>query len=130
MTPGTYRFQRHYTRAEAQALLPEISSWLKELRQLHPLLSHHGDNVQHLLRDGRDAGGPEVNHWVRTLTRAAHTLQQFERRDIQLKDIERGLVDFPAILAGREVFLCWEEGEEDIGYWHELDGGYAGRTAL
>ncbi len=124
------RFNHHYTRSEARALLPEVTEWLRKLRELHPLLEHHGDNVERLLRDGRDAGGPEVDCWIRTLIRIGAVLRRFKRREIQLKDVERGLIDFPAILAGREVFLCWEEGEEDIEYWHELDGGYAGRTPI
>jgi hypothetical protein len=41
--------------------------------------------------------------------------------------VDRGLVDFPAILGGREVFLCWEKDEQDIEYWHDLDSGYSGR---
>ena len=57
-------------------------------------------------------------------------LQEFQRREIQVKDLQRGLVDFPAMLEGREVFLCWEQDEEDIEFWHELDGGYAGRERL
>ena len=48
----------------------------------------------------------------------------------QIKDLERGLIDFPAIVAGREVFLCWEQDEDDIEYWHDLDTGYAGREKL
>jgi hypothetical protein len=55
---------------------------------------------------------------------------EFHRREIQIKDIARGLIDFPAIVAGREVFLCWEQGEEDIEFWHDLDAGYAGRERL
>jgi hypothetical protein len=57
-------------------------------------------------------------------------LQNFQKREIQLKDIERGLVDFPALLGGREVFLCWEKDEEDIEHWHDLETGYAGREKL
>ncbi|MBI3881959.1 MAG: DUF2203 family protein, partial [Verrucomicrobia bacterium] len=53
-----------------------------------------------------------------------------ERREIQIKDLERGLVDFPAILGGREVFLCWESGEDDIEFCHDLATGYAGRERL
>ena len=47
-----------------------------------------------------------------------------------IKDVERGLVDFPSILAGREVFLCWERGEDDVEHWHDLDSGYAGREQI
>jgi len=57
-------------------------------------------------------------------------LREFARRQIQLQDLDRGLVDFPAIVGGREVFLCWEEGEKEVEYWHELDAGYAGREPL
>ena len=52
-------------------------------------------------------------------------LQEFQRREIQIKDLERGLIDFPALIGGKEVFLCWEQDEEDIEFWHELDAGYA-----
>ena len=57
-------------------------------------------------------------------------LAEFQQRQIQIKDIERGLIDFPAIIGGREVFLCWEQDEEDIEFWHDLDTGYAGREHL
>ena len=54
---------------------------------------------------------------------------EFQRREIQVKDIDRGLIDFPALLGGKEVFLCWEQDEEDIEFWHDLDAGYAGTGA-
>ena len=57
-------------------------------------------------------------------------LREFESREIQLKDLERGLIDFPAIIGGREVFLCWEQDEDDIEFWHDLETGYAGRERL
>ena len=52
---------------------------------------------------------------------------ELERREIVLRDLDRGLVDFPALRDGREVYLCWVDGEADISFWHELDAGYAGR---
>ena len=67
---------------------------------------------------------------VRLLADLDGVLREFQRREIQIKDIERGLVDFPAIIGGKEVFLCWEQDEEDIEFWHELDAGYAGRERL
>ena len=49
---------------------------------------------------------------------------------LTLRDIERGLVDFPALVSGRQVWLCWRQGETEIGWWHELDTGFDGRRVL
>ena len=49
---------------------------------------------------------------------------------ITLRDIETGLIDFPALVAGRQVWLCWKLGEDDVAWWHELDSGFAGRRPL
>ena len=57
-------------------------------------------------------------------------LGEFERREILIKDIDRGLLDFPALISGKEVFLCWEKDEEDIEFWHDLETGYGGRERL
>ena len=57
-------------------------------------------------------------------------LAELERREIVLRDLDRGLIDFPAVRDGREIYLCWVDGEPDIAFWHELDAGYAGRQAL
>jgi hypothetical protein len=51
-------------------------------------------------------------------------------REIVLRDLDRGLVDFPALREGAEVYLCWQEGEEEIGFWHEPEAGFAGRRPL
>jgi hypothetical protein len=48
----------------------------------------------------------------------------------EIKDIEQGLVDFPALREGREVYLCWRLGEEEVAFWHELDAGFGGRQPL
>ena len=48
----------------------------------------------------------------------------------QIKDLQRGLIDFPAIIGGREVFFCREQDEDDIEYWHDIDAGFEGREKL
>ena len=55
---------------------------------------------------------------------------QLQAMEVVLRDLDRGLVDFPAIRDEREVYLCWVEGEEEIGYWHDLEAGFAGREPL
>ena len=49
---------------------------------------------------------------------------------LTLRDIENGLVDFPALVSGRQVWLCWQRGETAVGYWHGLETGFAGRRPL
>jgi hypothetical protein len=82
------------------------------------------------MEPGRDLGGRLVNEWVRALADIKAGLLEFHKRDIQIKDLDRGLIDFPAIIGGREVFLCWEQEDEDIEFWHDLDAGYAGREKI
>jgi hypothetical protein len=124
------RFNRHYTRAEARALLPCVEKWLDELIALRGKMSRHDEQMVDLLALGQDVGGPPVKDWLTTLSAMKDILHAFQSREIQIKDLERGLVDFPAFHEGREVYLCWERGEEDIEFWHELDTGYGGRERL
>jgi hypothetical protein len=49
---------------------------------------------------------------------------------ITLRDIESGLVDFPALASGRQIWLCWRLGEEEVGWWHELSTGFSERRPL
>jgi hypothetical protein len=126
----TFRFQKHYTLEEARALLPQIRLWLKRLIDLRAELEQQDNRLKAILEPGRDVGGTEVNRWVRTIAAIKEQLLEFHRREIQIKDLERGLIDFPALVAGKEVFLCWEQDEEDIEFWHDLDSGYAGRERL
>ena len=125
-----WQFQKHYTRDEARYLLPQVRKWLKRSAELQAEVQKAEERLSGLTASGRDLGGAWVNSWVRTLVELEETLMEFQRREIQVKDLQRGLVDFPAILDGREVFLCWEQDEEDIEFWHELDAGYAGRERL
>ena len=125
-----FQFRNHYTLEQARALLPEVRQWLNQLAQLRPRLAQYDERLAEILTAGNDAGGDLVNHWVRTLSEVKSLLSNFQKREIQVKDLDRGLIDFPALVGGKEVFLCWEQDEEDIEFWHDLDTGYAGRERL
>jgi len=124
------RFNKHYSLDEARALLPRVRGWLGRLQSLRKQLIRYDQDLIKLLKKGNDLGGTEVNGWVRALAEVKEVLFEFYQREIQLKDLERGLIDFPAFIGSKEVFLCWEQSESDIGFWHDLDAGYAGRVPL
>jgi hypothetical protein len=124
------RFDKHYTRDEARALLPQIRQWLEQLNRLRQDLERIDKRLSGLTGQGNDLGGETVNSWIRALAGMQGILAEFQRRRIFIKDLSRGLVDFPAIIGGHEAFLCWEQEEDDIEFWHDLDTGFGGRERL
>jgi hypothetical protein len=125
-----HRFKIHYTRDEARALLPELRKRLEELNRLRHGMETFDKRLSGLAEQGVDIGGQTVNDWIRTLADMQQILAEFQRREIFIKDLSRGLVDFPAIIGGKEAFLCWEMDEEDIEFWHDLETGFGGRERL
>lgn len=126
----SHRFDKHYTRDEARELLPQLRKWLVELNRLREDLQRYENRLSGLTEQGGDVGGETVNNWIRALADMQQILAEFQRRRIFIKDLSRGLVDFPAIIGGREVFLCWEQDEDDIEFWHDLETGFGGREKL
>ena len=125
-----YRFTKHYTREEARALLPQIREWLAQIKLLRVEVERYDKRLTSLGTDGQDTGGSTVNNWIRAISALQAVLMEFERREISIKDVERGLLDFPALIGGKEVFLCWEADEDDVEFWHDLETGYGGRERL
>src|SRR5581483_7805155 len=60
----------------------------------------------------------------------ADVIDELAERGVQVKDVDEGLVDFPALRRGETVLLCWRLGEDEVSYWHTLEAGFAGRRPL
>ena len=125
-----HTFTKHYTRDEARALLPQVRGWLAELNRFRGDVERYDKRLSGLNAEGQDTGGETVNNWIRALAGMQRILADFQERQILIKDLSRGLVDFPALIGGKEVFLCWESDEDDIEFWHDLETGYGGREKL
>ncbi len=124
------RHQRHYTLEEASAALPRVVELLERLRRARSRL---GDpEARSALSEAApvNGGGGAGRVISEGFLEMRDVLVELREREIVLRDLDRGLVDFPALRDGREVYLCWEEGEEEIGFWHEPDAGFAGRQPL
>jgi hypothetical protein len=88
-------------------------------------------------RSARAADAPMVDDLRLTRLRMQGLIDQMaagvariDALGLTLRDIEQGLVDFPALVSGRQVWLCWQRGEAAIGWWHGLDSGFSGRRPL
>jgi hypothetical protein len=124
------RHGRHYTLEEARADLPWVAGQLAALRAARDRLADQ--EARAALADGSTGnGGGTLGRQVgEAFVELQSRLAELERREIVLRDLDRGLIDFPSIRDGREVYLCWIDGESDIGFWHDLDAGYGGRQPL
>ena len=83
--------------------------------------------IDHSPTNGGGQPGKQVGEAFLELRGAVAELAASE---IVVRDLDRGLIDFPSIRAGEEVYLCWLDGEDDIEFWHDLDAGFAGRQEL
>jgi hypothetical protein len=122
--------ERHYTLAEANRMLETLTPLLRELQTARDQLV---DSEAHeLLSEAAPAnGGGDPGRQVgEAFLRVRSLLEQVERAGIVLRDVDRGLVDFPSLRDGREVYLCWELGEDEITHWHDLETGFGGRQPL
>ena len=125
-----HTYTKHYTRDEARALLPQIRDWLAKLNRFRADVERYDQRLSGMNTEGQDTGGETVNNWIRALAGMQAILAEFQQRQILIKDLSRGLIDFPAIVGGKEIFLCWESDEDDIEFWHDLETGYGGREKL
>jgi hypothetical protein len=122
-----------FTLQEANALLPEVKIILAKIQRAHRKLSKFGDEAKKAAEAAEQGGGGIRNGaaYARALTELTIQISDLEGLGVQLKDFERGLVDFPSLRDGRVVLLCWQMGEGDeLEFWHDVDAGFAGRTPL
>ena len=123
--------ERIFTVAEAEALLPPLRTLLAEIgeawdrvRQLNPEVQKARDASAF---DGFTKAGVD---YIEAISHLMFLIQQIKNLGVLLKDAEKGLCDFPYMRQGRVVYLCWQLGEERIGFWHDIEAGFAGREPL
>jgi hypothetical protein len=124
------RHSRHYTLEEASALLPRVAELIVSMRSARDRLGDR-EARKALTEASRTNGGGRPGRVVSEgFLELRESMLELRALEVVLRDLDRGLVDFPALREGREVYLCWQEGEDRIGFWHEPDAGFAGRRPL
>jgi hypothetical protein len=127
------RHQRHYTIEQAAAAMGWVAQRVEWVRDARAELVALGPRATAALDalDGRSGGSYPGRETARPLVALSRAAGELEAVDIVVRDIDRGLVDFPSMRDGEEVYLCWLMDEEDqIGFWHEPEAGFGGRRPL
>src|SRR4051794_961288 len=122
--------RRHYTAEQANDMLPVVRAIVRALQ----------DAKRALQEDGFDSGFATLSDVVggafpgRSRAQAAVSatlgFERLEALDLLVRDLEAGLIDFPAVRDGREVYLCWQVDEHEVRHWHAAETGYPGRLPL
>jgi len=124
---------------EAQTVLPVVEALLRRAQTAGARVGELEMEMQALSQRIFLAGGMHVDvtsaarrraERDKSVQEAKDTLAEIDAIGVQVKDLEEGLLDFPCIIDGRTVLLCWKLGEKEIGYWHSPEDGFAGRKPL
>jgi len=124
------RHKRHYSVDEANALREWVAHQVSQIRKAacrlqQPAASRslsRAADCEGGCYPGRELAADTVELYLRT--------RRLDCMDVIVRDLGRGLVDFPALRDGEEVYLCWTVGEPSVQHWHDLDAGAAGRNEL
>jgi hypothetical protein len=128
-----------FTLGEAQTLLPVVEALLRRAQTAGLRADELEGEMQRLNNRIFLSGGMHVDvvtaarrraEREKAVQEAKDTLGEIEEIGVQVKDLEQGLLDFPSVMDGKTVLLCWKLGEKEIGYWHSPEDGFAGRKPL
>ena len=130
--------KRYFTLNEAQDLIPWLTKIFEFITPIRERVRDLYSEIKHLEESMRSNGGNSHSNNIyerrRELNKESADIEQHIQkiinRGMEVKGLEEGLVDFPHMRNGNEVYLCWKEGESEIQFWHETDTGFTGRQLL
>jgi hypothetical protein len=130
---------RNFTLEEAQSLLPVLETLLRRAQDRGRRCAEIEVELDQLRQQIAIQGGMNVDVATAARNRTERDKALQETKDalaevaaigVQVKDLEKGLLDFPCLLEGKTVLLCWKQGETEIGFWHSTEDGFAGRKPI
>jgi len=122
---------RYFTLQEANETLSSIRPLLDEIQSIRKeILARQPEVWPVVERSAGNGGSRTASKLVQEFEKLDALVHQVQDTGALFKDINLGLLDFPALKDGREVYLCWKYGEDDIAFWHEIEAGYAGRQSI
>ena len=122
---------RYFTLEEANQVLEEIRPLIEMMLEIRAAIIERQPQAWPAVQKAAgNGGGLAASQLVDEFGRLNKLVHQVQNKGVLIKDINTGLLDFPTLRDGREVYLCWRYNEPSIQYWHEIDAGFAGRQPL
>jgi hypothetical protein len=122
---------RYFTLEEANSILETIGPLVEEIMRIHTrILQRQPEAWPAVERAAGNGGSRAASLLVPEFDRLRALVQQIQGEGILINDMGTGLLDFPSLRDGREVYLCWQHGEDRIRFWHDIEAGFAGRQPL
>lgn len=122
--------ERHFTPEQANAAIERIGPMLEKLRDAKRRLLDTDAREALTEAAAANGGGAPGRQVGEAFLEVREILVALTEAGIVVRDVDRGLIDFPALRDDREVYLCWELGEDRVTWWHDLESGYGGRQPL
>jgi hypothetical protein len=117
--------------SEAKRLLPQLEEQLLAVKQEKEILVRsHGEIKKASAKAQCNGGSFAGPRYIKALERISDSVEAIQEMGVLVKDLDVGLCDFPYLLDGRVVYLCWKLGETEIRYWHEVEDGFNGRQPI
>lgn len=121
----------YFTLQEANEALNIIRPLMDEVQRIRQkILEKQPEAWPAIEKSAGNGGNRALSNMVQDFEKFDALVHRIQDTDVLIKDINTGLLDFPALRDGREVYLCWQYGEEEIAFWHEVEAGYAGRQPI
>ena len=130
---------RYFTLEQVRELLPRVNRLIQQAIENKNTYQECEEWTQNFTRRVMMLGGVLADRVPfqrnrdqqnRAAVRLKASVEEIQKLGVLIKDLDIGLVDFPTLFRGNEVYICWKLGEDEIGYWHGVNEGFAGRKSI
>lgn len=127
----TLPMSRYFTLPEANETLNNIRPMMDAIQEIRQaILKNQPEAWPAIEKSAGNGGNRALSNMIEDFEKLDALVHQIQDLGVLIKDINLGLLDFPALRDGREVYLCWQYGEGEIAFWHEVEAGFAGRQPI
>ena len=122
---------RYFSLQEANETLNIIRPLVDDIQTIREaILKNQPEAWPAIEKSAGNGGNRALSNMVKDFEKLDTLVHQIQDMGVLIKDINLGLLDFPPVKDGREVYLCWQYGEGEIAFWHEVEAGFAGRQSI